>query len=119
MNPIMERKLIWLTPAALLLLAASCSDDETKGNGVPNPTAGSGGVTALGGSGGKGSGVGGKPAAGGGGAPSEAAGSNGAGEGGQGEAGSDGEGGAAGAATMPPYDGTCATLPGTVVYVES
>jgi len=115
----MKRLLAWSVPFVLVAVAASCSDDEKPSNGVPNPSAGAGG-TASAGKAGSGAAAG-KASAGASGSP--------AGEGGEGgaqllpepEGGAPGEGGAAGASSEPlvPFDGSCATLPGTIVYIES
>jgi len=113
----MKRLLAWSVPFALVALAASCSDDEpTPSNGVPNPQAGAGGAASAG-KGGS-SGVAGK--AGSSGSPSSGGldGEAGA-EPSLPEGGAAGEAGAGGAAPTVPFDGSCATLPGTVVYIES
>ena len=122
----MNRTLAWLIPLTLVLAAASCNDSDglPPSNGVPTPEAGAGGSAARAGSGGSSADNGGN------GGTVSVAGNPGAGEAGlagaatQAEGGSAGadesEGGAAGAAPItPPFDGTCATLPGTVVYIES
>ncbi len=114
----MKRLLAWSVPFALVALAASCSDDDQPSNGVPNPEAGAGGTAGAGKAGGGGSAG---KAGGSSGSPSSAGVS---GEGGaeampEPEGGAAGEAGAGGAAANVPFDGTCATLPGTVVYLES
>jgi len=111
----MKRLLAWSVPVALVALAVSCSDnDSVPSNGVPSPEAGSGGMPSAG--------------RGGGGIAGKAGGSSGSSEAGAGgeveaepiaEGGAAGEAGAAGAPPVIPFDGSCATLPGTVVYIES
>jgi len=111
----MKRLLAWSVPFALVALAASCSDDEKPSNGVPDPGAGAGGAASAGkaGSGGSAGKTGG------------ASGSASVGVGGEAgaeavpEGGAAGEAGAGGAAPVVPFDGTCATLPGKVLYLES
>ncbi|MES1175815.1 MAG: hypothetical protein ABUL62_15950 [Myxococcales bacterium] len=124
----MMRSLTWLIPFSLALAAASCNDSDgpPASNGVPNPDAGAGGSAARAGAGGTSS-TAGKAGAGG-----SVTGAGAPGAGATAEAGSapvseggsagmdDSEGGAAGAPPdVNPFDGSCATLPGTVVYIES
>ncbi|HEY0463793.1 MAG TPA: hypothetical protein VGC79_06270 [Polyangiaceae bacterium] len=108
------------TSLAVMLLALSCSSDDTTNNGVPNPEGGAGGAA------GHTAGSGGKPAsnagsAGKSGSPAASGGSDSAGAGDLDSAGAAGEAGAAGAPNgeITPFDGSCATLPGKVVYIES
>ncbi|MEI9949071.1 MAG: hypothetical protein WDO74_08830 [Pseudomonadota bacterium] len=104
-----------LTSLALTLLAVNCSSDDTSNNGVPNPEGGAAGHTA--GSGGKAaSGTGGQS-----GSPAASAGTDNAGAGGTDLefAGAGGQAGEAGAPNVVPFDGSCATLPGKIVYIES
>jgi hypothetical protein len=113
----MKRLLIVLTPFALALMAASCGDDNQPSNGVPSPAGGSAG---LGGQGGSVVGAGGKGGAGSGGASAGSANAGGSAgitsnPGSAGEAGDSSQAGAPSAG----FDGSCATLPGTVVYIES
>ncbi|MET0792594.1 MAG: hypothetical protein ABW061_13825, partial [Polyangiaceae bacterium] len=122
----MTRSLAWFIPLTLALAAASCNDSDgaSPSNGVPTPDAGAGGSAARAGASGSTAGKGGA------GGTANAAGAPGAGSTSRAgsaslpEAGSAGadesEGGAAGAGpATPPFDGTCATLPGAVLYIES
>ena len=116
----MKRSLAWFVPLSLLALAASCSDgDGTPSNNVPNPEAGAGGGAGSAGKSGGNGGTAGKTGG-------SAGAISGAGKAGAlpvpegGSAGAGDEGGAAGAPTTEvQFDGSCATLPGEVVYVES
>ncbi|HYQ45411.1 MAG TPA: hypothetical protein VER11_25670 [Polyangiaceae bacterium] len=114
----MKSVLAWSVPLALLALSTSCSDDSHQpSNGVPSPQAGAVGVGAGGKAGDDGSSG---KSGGSSGASTIAAGAGG--EGGaeplEPEGGAAGEAGAGGAPSVP-FDGTCATLPGTVLYIES
>ncbi|MEO6603486.1 MAG: hypothetical protein ABIQ16_26620, partial [Polyangiaceae bacterium] len=110
----------------LVLAAVSCSDSDEAppSNGVPNPEAGAGGSTVHAGAGGSSPS---KAAAGGASGKGGAAGSGSAGRAGSASLAEGGsadmeasEAGAGGASPeTPPFDGTCATLPGTVVFIES
>lgn len=107
----MKRAFALLLPLTLVPLVVSCNDsDGTPSNNVPEPTAGSGGSSA--GSAGR---------AGAAGKPSPDAGAAGSSEGGAAgsEAGAAGEAGGGGDTPPVPFDGSCATLPGKIVYVES
>jgi len=138
-----------ITPFVLGLVAASCDgdDDTTGGNNVPSPdggTAGSAGKSGkggsaqggssgqsdgTGGSGGKGSGTGGSGKGGSG----SGRGGKGSSSGSSGAAGESIVAGASGAETTPAagaggeggdtgniaFDGSCATLPGKIIYIES
>ena len=118
----MKRSLAWFIPLAVSLAAASCNDsDQTPSNGVPNPNAGAGGgVAHAGSSGATASHAGSSGTATVAGSTGELAGASNPSEGGSAGADDESEGGAAGAAPVkPPFDGTCSTLPGTVVYIES
>ena len=121
-------------PVAIALLATSCSSDETSQNGVPSPEAGAGGRTGgasgagghagsfAGHAGRSGGGAGGTaPGSAGasGGAPADLGGAAGTAAAAAGAAGEDAGSGEAGAPNVVPFDGSCATLPGTVVYIES
>jgi len=118
----MKHPLAWFAPLALVALAASCSDDDSApSNGVPGPESGAGGTNAAGRAGGGGrGGIGGTAGKAGGssGSPAVAAGGE-AGAQPLPEGGTGGEAGAGGTATSVPFDGSCRTLPGTVVYIES
>jgi hypothetical protein len=112
-----------LTPIALVLLAVNCSSDKSSQNSVPSPGGGAGGMSGAGGevagSGGKGGGsASGAPGAGE--SSAGAAGTTDGGSAGTTDIGSAGQAGEAGAApVVTPFDGSCATLPGRVVYIES
>jgi hypothetical protein len=85
-------------------------------NGVPSPGAGNGGSAGKAGSGG----TAGKAAgSSGSGAVEAGAGGEGGSDSSGSDAGAAGEAGAGGAAPTVPFDGSCATLPGTVLYIES
>jgi len=107
-----------LASVAVALLVVNCSSDDKPDNGVPSPEAGAAGRTA--GSGGK---AGASPSGGKGGSSTLSGGSDNAGAAGTelesgGAAGSGGQAGAP-SVVVPPFDGSCATLPGQVVYIES
>ena len=119
----MKRWYLSLVPVTLALLAANCSDSDSKpSNGVPSPEAGAAGTgVETGGRGGKATGnagSAGKTTSTGGGAQAGAAGDT---EGGAAGVPIGGEAGSAGAPVIPPPvdTGTCGKLPGTVLYVES
>lgn len=143
----MKRQWVAWQSLAFFLAAAGCSDNEsTSSNGVTVPKGGTGGVggksqttkttsrggskatatsSSEGGTGGdpsaKGGEAGASPSEGGGGAATAPGGATFTG-GATGSGNSTGTGGTTAATTTTPsvpFDGTCATLPGKVIYIES
>ena len=80
-----------LTPLALALLVVSCSSSKSNQNGVAGPTGGASSLTGTGGS---------------------SAGSTSASDAAAGDAGTEQDAGST-------FDGSCTTLPGKIVYIES